>query len=335
VESTNQRQRLSLQLSQAKIGLLSLVTRSTQQISEETIDIRSLNEINRKQNIRDSLTHITDIAYDFFVNICSKILPKLKQTNLFSQREKLYDHVVQLIQTDVALVNEWQRLFSGGVEFPIPVSQNQREDIILEMYHDMCSRLVKVFVNQFRKDFLDQHSQKKKALRTELKNMKLGSTRDDKESRTKETKRTDKEPLSHMSLKMVVVKGGTLNFLVKDLKMLCHCYQVDYTCKDKKSDLQAKLSSAIREANVMPDPDKLTSSTPGTSSETQTSRKRKRSVTQDVYICPVCQKEDHDGTQWIECGTCMMWLHRECADIVDEDEWEEYSDGKQFVCKLC
>ena len=221
VDSTNPVHRHLIQLSQAKICLLSLVSRTTQQINEETIDSLSLHAINRKQNIRDSLTHLSDQAYDLFVQICSVILRNLKNSNLFKHKEQLYEHVVSLLKADVVLLNKWEHLFSDHIEFPRPISLNERAGIIVEMYRDMCPRLCKVFVNQFRKDFLDQHGKKNKALRAGLK--------------MAEAKGGSKcEPFSHECLKTKVENGETLNFVVKDLKMLCDFYLVACCSKDKK-----------------------------------------------------------------------------------------------------
>jgi hypothetical protein len=52
--------------------------------------------------------------------------------------------------------------------------------------------------------------------------------------------------------------------------------------------------------------------------------------------CPECQIEYHEGEEWIQCNTCKRWLHRACAEIMDDEEWEDLQkDEANFKCNLC
>ena len=89
----------------------------------------------------------------------------------------------------------------------------------MESYRDMCPRLCKVFVNQFRNDFLDHHGKKKKTMRAGLK--------------MAEAKGSKYEPFSHECLKTKVENGEALDFVVKDLEMLCDAKTRILTFKQK------------------------------------------------------------------------------------------------------
>ena len=48
-------------------------------------------------------------------------------------------------------------------------------------------------------------------------------------------------------------------------------------------------------------------------------------------------KKYKEGEQWIQCDTCLIWWHRICAEIFDDNEWEDYTTiaDTNFICKTC
>ena len=69
-----------------------------------------------------------------------------------------------------------------------------------------------------------------------------------------------------------------------------------------------------------------------------TKRKRDTSYeySSDKESCGVCFKAEKDGEDWICCDLCLVWFHRECVALQDDEEWILYStDGAVFACPLC
>ena len=55
-----------------------------------------------------------------------------------------------------------------------------------------------------------------------------------------------------------------------------------------------------------------------------------------IPICSVCMDELGDSSDLIACDLCDKWLHRQCADILREDDWTRYKNGlSYFFCTFC
>lgn len=68
------------------------------------------------------------------------------------------------------------------------------------------------------------------------------------------------------------------------------------------------------------------------------SKRGKSEPSNIMDICPECQRKEVDGEdeQWIECSECKRWLHRMCAEILDDSEWDLLMLPDQvFTCHRC
>ena len=52
--------------------------------------------------------------------------------------------------------------------------------------------------------------------------------------------------------------------------------------------------------------------------------------------CVICNLAYSDGEEWICCDVCLLWYHRDCAQLQDDCEWQRLSEeGEQFICPMC
>lgn len=56
----------------------------------------------------------------------------------------------------------------------------------------------------------------------------------------------------------------------------------------------------------------------------------------DDEVCGHCQKVGKEGILWIQCSTCLVWYHRNCAGLRYKKEWDKYqAENVNFSCKQC
>jgi ATP-dependent DNA helicase PIF1 len=71
-------------------------------------------------------------------------------------------------------------------------------------------------------------------------------------------------------------------------------------------------------------------------SKGQQRRKQVSSSDDSDEKCAVCNNLYIEGEQWICCDSCALWLHRECARLEDDDEWELFSgENQDYHCPFC
>jgi len=53
-------------------------------------------------------------------------------------------------------------------------------------------------------------------------------------------------------------------------------------------------------------------------------------------VCGKCQKVGKEGTQWIQCSSCLVWYHRNCTGLRSKTAWKKYqSENVDYFCKQC
>ena len=65
-------------------------------------------------------------------------------------------------------------------------------------------------------------------------------------------------------------------------------------------------------------------------------KKRKQEEDNDSDLCSICYKGYIDGEEWVSCDVCLLWYHRQCAGVSD-DEWIAMTEDTdvQFSCTFC
>ena len=100
-----------------KVLLLSGVCRSEAQIRTETNDPDSLHATSTRQNIRQSLVHITDTAYTFTQHLTEHVLTLQNSDTLVAKAENTHQFVLDTLTTNDALLVEFQYMCVGGEHY--------------------------------------------------------------------------------------------------------------------------------------------------------------------------------------------------------------------------
>ena len=155
---------------QKQMQLLENVCVSEAEISSCTSDRESLEETKRKQNIRESLTNITDDVYSFFNKLDCKCWNFLNYENLVTYDNDIYQALENNILSDTDLIFSWTNVFRNNdipytsevtdsssateIVHDICVQLVEKIDIMLELQPQICKLFMKVCISQFRKDYL-------------------------------------------------------------------------------------------------------------------------------------------------------------------------------------
>ena len=121
-----------------------------------------------------------------------------------------------------------------------------------------------------------------------------------------------------------------MHFTKVELLTLCRVYAISCTARQNKNTLADQLCSEVPNRRGMTNPELLACSLPS-------GPPVKRPRRDDVDKCMECrQGEVDESSEWIEYGRCSRWLHRECAEIWEENEWQSYKEtNATFICHYC
>ena len=326
--SISSEKRAIIQNIQYKLDILDIIIRSQSQITQETSDKESLSVTNVKQNLRCGLTHITDTCLDFFTKLCSCTLDLQSRANLNKFGEDMFEANFADLKRNDELWEMFYMMFTSEMEY-----RPNCELVIRELFQDLVLHFLKIMMNQFRKDYLqDKHTEKKDAHRKQV--LKRTNTQhvsfDDITSDTSHNKVN-----THTALVAYVSASNTLpkSFTKLQLQSLCDAYQVTYK-NETKPKLIEKLCEALGKVDAMPHPEVFPSSSKSTRVETRKSKRGTPVVGRD--LCKACRQRGDDDADWVLCNYCDCWFHRFCAEIFDDDEWAEYcKPGVKFRCHSC
>jgi hypothetical protein len=313
-----------------KLEMLDELIIQYEQLSQETTDIESLTEIERKQNVRHSLLHINDKCTTFFMLVTHCIQSTLTQENLSIHKGELVDHVMDSIYVSNNITSAWIDLFP-----------NQPEFLINELLKPVLDRYVKVNVKQFRKDMIDslnliKKEAHRKAVLKKAENVKLKATKI--LFKDIQQDQSEKKSVSHLKLQVAIMEKqdvfNTPDFTKKQLQCLCEGYDIDYAQEETKKLLNDKLVQTIQDSglrsmiNAVPD-------APSTAPKKRKGKgKGKGKAKKHIILCVKC-KEANEDEPWVQCDLCDEWWHRRCAEISDE-VWETIQDSDEiWGCGPC
>ncbi|XP_070209716.1 uncharacterized protein [Littorina saxatilis] len=109
------------------LDLLGQASLTESEASALTSDSDSLSETARKQNVRQSLTHVTDTVYVFFECLVLTILSLQTEDNLHDHGKLLYHFVVDKVIDDVHL---WTHIFSAPPSSRLGDNENSIEGVL-------------------------------------------------------------------------------------------------------------------------------------------------------------------------------------------------------------
>ena len=308
---------------------------------------RSLDETERKMNVRRGLTHITDNCFSFFLVLNQQIRNSLDISSLKQEKQNILEKVRHELSENEELQMIWAELFAD--EHPV--------DIVFDVYTNVIERYLKVCYKQFlkeTKDCLNVH--KKKAHREEIakkkEEKKTCVSVDMKE--IMEDKSNNKES-SHLKLKLNVMSSKQFlagrHFTKTNLQKLCRAYDIKQSTGVKKDDLAEILAKRILTANNIPNSSAFNVESTETDTQGQSVCKKRRKMSNRpgkgkgrgkgksndvVYKCGLCKEEYEEGEEWVQCSHCDKWFHRTCCEIASEDGWQRIvSEVMEWTCWKC
>ena len=295
-------------------------------------DPESLLQIARKQNLKMSLTHISDRVSDFFILATMKLQKLMTMANLKEHKDDLFFFIQKMINDDQQLNETWKSLFASTT----------LNIYVTEIFNNVMQRFVRVSAKQFRKDIKDSLTvEKEKAHRKKVKAASETAKIASKTLSMKDIRKGDKN-IVHLNLKLLVLENNTFlnsrQFTRDDLKQLCQVYNVSFCAADKKENLAEKIKKAVTTCAEMPNPSILLECA-ATSSNVQSAAQIKgkgkgKGKSSKKNLCQVCQLVYSANPDWIQCDKCKCWLHRSCAGLSDEVEWQKIGD-LDWNCKAC
>ena len=324
VHSVDTTRRAEMRRHHNKVLLLSDVCRSEAQIRTETNDPDSLQATSTRQNIRQSLVHITDTAYTFTQHLTEHILTLQNSDTLMRKGESTHQFVLDNLLENDDLRVEFQHMFDG--EHDVESLQPHVD----ELFHQIVSLFSRVMLKQLRKDFLAEVMRQKK--QAHRKSILTGEGRTGSHvlqfsALTNDNSTKHKHELLQTCAK---TKQGLIHFTKLQLLTICRVYAIACTARQNKNTLVNNICSEVPTRLGMTNPELLTCSVPS-------GPPVKRSRRDEVDKCRECRQGDVDeSSEWIQCGRCSRWLHRECAEIWEESEWQSYKEtNATFICHYC
>ena len=114
-------------------------------------------------------------------------------------------------------------------------------------------------------------------------------------------------------------------FTRENLNTLCKAMDIKFAKNDKKDTLQKKLLSIIKDNAHFLKPQFIQVAIPVGNVGTD-------EISNIVDECNECKGTCQDN-QWILCDSCESWYHRQCVNLIDDDEWETLQcDNNKLKC---
>jgi hypothetical protein len=128
-------------------------------------DKSSLEEIKRKQNKREGLTTVSDLAFGFFSYLEIQCRQKLTHENLVNVGKSLHHNISHQLTNDSELYNSWFMCVTKSMT-PNYDSECENEiqarlslmvitvDNLIILFESIINVFLKVSLSQFRRDYL-------------------------------------------------------------------------------------------------------------------------------------------------------------------------------------
>ena len=350
------------------IQLLEQLTVPELEILETTEFEASLMETVERQNIRHSLTHVSDKAFLFFKRLCEETVPMENAENLNIYGGDLFTFITTSVKKDMNIYSAFCSIYSAPVASNEPDVDSSVQgtiasllsdivnqvDIMMEVYEEIILLFTRVLHVQFRRDYLTAlKSRKKDAHRKEIQKAKIQGETETAVKQVKTTTITKDTTIEQHEITMTEIKADTsphlqlshsrlknkLNdtpkylqghkFTKNDLFQLCGMYNVPHSSKATKLVLANALYNHILSCDEIPHPEVITGRTmPSPSPQADPTPEN------DPNACTVCHLLK--GSQWIQCDKCDKWYHRVCANLTSAKDWRMYAKtDKAWICQSC
>jgi hypothetical protein len=170
--NSTQQELVQVEAFKDNIDALNHLIISEHELEETTLYIDSLQETKRRQNIRKSLTHITDMAFKFFLRLEKLRLPLYSSSNVLAEPQKVLITLSDKILGNVELFQEWTRLFVNyELSTDEPEAEGDHSGLVIgitriaaavtDCFHSIVGKYLRVCHSQFRKQLLADIKRKK------------------------------------------------------------------------------------------------------------------------------------------------------------------------------
>ena len=315
--------------------MLERLTVAQHVIEDTTKDTPSLQLIRNKQNMRLSLTHVTDRAFQFFMLLDAELSKMLKDADVQLYKGDVLKVANEKILNSNVIFEAWKSLFLP-TEMP---SQFMRSFMMctIEPY-------IHVKWNQLRKDIIDAGREGKTLeIRKEIWNRENAGTKhrrsvqsESQQPVNKQTRPSSSSLPTLSELQKICMSGdfSTLTtFSKKQLQQWCQMYGVPF----KKSTTKATLAERLQHEVI------TCSSAGETSSVSSTNmpgsdRNTNYSDGDDIseYICPKCNVVYLNNDMWVGCDNenCELFICRKCANLTDSVVYQQ-AIKRYWKCPFC
>ncbi len=147
------RQRAKYHQLREQLDALQHLVEREESLLTSTSYTQSLHETDRRQNIRRSLTNVSDSVFLFFCKVESKRVQLETLPALHMYGGEVISICGEKMLQDENLVGHWLQMFQG-TQFD--------KDITLSIFKDLCTRYMCIANNQYRKSLVDRLGKKKK-----------------------------------------------------------------------------------------------------------------------------------------------------------------------------
>ena len=350
----------------------------------------SLEETVRRQNVHQSLTHISDDMFEWFLKVEKE--RQLAHRILKNEKENILPLVKERILKNNILFKKWVELFNiKSSQFNyIPGEQDDEQDsvqdllyictlvseAITELYGNIINRFTRVGGAQYMKTFVTESNIKKgiahrhnvlhfpgvvsnatpkgieATMAPKVTPQQIAATNEPAVSKQIDFQiicddRSRGKSHSHQCLKLLSPEEIKSLFKKDEMITLCKAYSVKYKSNDNKGHLAGKLMNGISVNDLMPVPEVFPhhehDAVPMETNEHDVVPMETREhdgvpvETEGMWICPICMTEiDDDNDESVQCCTCLQWIHRTCAGLIDADVWAHVQqDGVEWTCNKC
>ena len=253
-----------------RVKMINTLVASEEDLMQNSCDKESLEETKLRQNIKGSLTNISDDCFTFFVALNDAIWHNLTKDNMSRYGEDLPGFVERTILENIELFDRFSLTICR--DYTLPEDSNSTIDFVCdirdtvetvsEIYKDVTSYYLKTSHNQFRKNMAKEYKRIKRE--AHRKSVTKKTSKQQNFLLTMQLIKDDKSEnkiCSHLKLKAELLENDnilkTKSFTKCDLRDLCKAYGVPFILKDAKSELSNKVRLKIISLDNIPHPEHL------------------------------------------------------------------------------
>lgn len=254
-----------LKYHQNQMDILNSLCALYDELQISSCDPDTLHEIKRKQNQREGLTNISDLAFNFFQKLEILCRKRLTHENLVTVGKTMFTVVKEELLSDPDLYQSWLECVSNS--FKTAPQSEQRDSIeelmfflvmasenVLDLFKSVVNLFLKVSFSQFRRDYLAfLKKEKGKALRKKVMEKSKKVVKSFNMKFYNEDKSVNKQG-SILRLKSELVQNdkylNDCSFTKKELLLLCKDFKIKISAQKRKDEIAGLISKTILSSDI-------------------------------------------------------------------------------------